>query len=156
MTGSPYRLVAGNLGAHDLTECNSMKNKRLSPISNYRKMKDMVYRAIHIDAWAMYVDVRTQSTRDLRIQTAKLKRLAWWDKIEFIESIESPKKATRLTIENNKKIVAQYKTVVSLVEKVFHDVAAHKNEQVTNAQIQGRADKFLQEVEAYGKKHSVD
>jgi hypothetical protein len=116
----------------------------------------MVYRAIYIHAWAAHVDVRTQATRDLHIQTAKLHRLSWWDKIEFIDSIESPKKATGLTIKNNKEIVSQYRTVVALVEKVFHDVAAHKNEQSTKAKIQERADKFLQEVEAYGKKHSAN
>ena len=116
----------------------------------------MVYRAIYIDAWAANVGVRTQATRDLHIQTTKLHRLSWWDKIEFIDSIESPKKATRLTIKNNNEIVSQYKTVVALVEKVFHDVAARENKQATKAQIQERADKFLQEVEAYGKKHSAD
>jgi hypothetical protein len=133
-----------------------MKIQKLSPLSNYQNRKDMVYRAIYIDAWAAHIGVRTQATRDLHIQTTKLHRLSWWDKIEFIDNIESPKKATRLTIKNNNEIVSQYKIVVSLVEKVFHDIAAHKNEQVTKAQIQGRADKFLQEVEAYGKKHSAN
>jgi hypothetical protein len=123
----------------------------------YQRMKEMVYRTIYIDGWVSYVGVQTQATRELKIQTAKLRRLSWWDKINFLEKIESPKKALRLTVINDRKINSQYKTVVSLVEKVFKDIAAQKGEEhVTKKQIQERAGKFLREVEAYGKEHSPE
>ncbi|MGA7640076.1 MAG: hypothetical protein WCB00_24300 [Candidatus Acidiferrales bacterium] len=121
----------------------------------YQKMKEMVYRTIYIDGWVSHVGVQTQSTRDLKIQTAKLRRLSWWDKINFLEKIESPKKALRLTVINDRKIDSQYKIVVSLVQDVFKDIATQKGgERVTKKQIQERASKFLREVEAYGKEHS--
>jgi len=124
---------------------------------NYQKMKEMVYRAIYIDAWVSHVGIQTQATRNLKIQTAKLSRLSWWDKIEFLDRIESPKKLMRVTVKNDSEINSTYKLVMSLVKKVFQDIAAHKKEEhLTIAQIQKRADEFIREVEAYGRRHSPE
>lgn len=84
--------LAGKRGGSGKIGHNGARIKRGQPMT-YQKMKEMVYRTIYIDGWASHVGVQTQTTRDLKIHTAKLRRLSWWDKINFLETIESPKKA---------------------------------------------------------------
>ena len=100
--------------------------------------KEMLYRMIYVQAWANHLGIRTQALRNLHIQIEKLRRLTEKDEFDFLDRsvpwkrIDSFKHAERIVDKRDRLIKPQYKVVMSYVEKVFQDLAAHKGENTTN------------------------
>ncbi len=124
----------------------------------YRKKSELMYRMIYITVWADYLGIRTESTRNLQIQVAKLRRLCSVDIMDFLDRFDSVKRAERMTAKNDKQINSQYQNILSHVEKVFQDIAQHKGEgHLTRAQVQERVygpGGFVPKVEDYGRQHA--
>jgi hypothetical protein len=118
------------------------------------KGKEMVYRMIYIDAWVSHVGIQTRATRNLKIHTAKMRRMTWFDIIDFLDKVESPKKAKRLNLKNAKEVSDLYETIVAETNDVFRDIAASKRMRVDESRVRKQASEFLAEADAYAKKHS--
>ena len=114
----------------------------------------MVYRMVRIGVWADYCGVRSQATRNLKIHTSKMQRICWSDKGHLMFKVESLKKVDRLEIKNAREISRLYETIAAEVSDVFRDIAKHKGEEITEAQIKQRANAFLADADAYAKKHA--
>lgn len=120
------------------------------------KGKELFCLMIYIGAWVNHCGVQTRAARNLNIHTAKMQRLCWLDMMEFLEKVESPKKAKRLGIRNAKEVSELYETVIAEMNEVFRDIAAHKNEgRIDDAKVRQEARAFLAEANAYAKKHSA-
>jgi hypothetical protein len=119
------------------------------------KGKEMVYRMIYIDAWVSHVGIQTRATRNLKIHTAKMRRLSWFDIMNFLDKVESPKKAKRLNLKNAKEVSELYEVIIAEMNEVFRDIAVHQKERVDEAEVRQRASAFLAEANAYAKKHSA-
>jgi hypothetical protein len=125
----------------------------------YRKRSEILYRMIYVKAWTNHLGIKTQALRELRIQIAKLERLSAQNDFYFMQRIDSMKKVDKLQAQNAKRIGPQYGKVLSLVERVFQEVAEHKDKSsLTKASLRERLygkGGFIREVEDYGRKHSV-
>jgi hypothetical protein len=125
----------------------------------YGKKSEMLYRMIKVKVWVDYLGIQTQATRELNIQIAKLSRLCSVDVMDFLDRFDSVKRAMKMKASNDKRINSQYQSVLSHVERVFQDVAAHKGEgHLTRARLRERVygtNGFVREVEDYARQHSV-
>jgi hypothetical protein len=134
-----------------------------TPVAAYRRRlrHEMIYRMIFVGAWAKYLDIQTQALRNLRIQVEKLDRLCSKDEFDYLfrlapaKRLESTKHAQRIVAKRDKKIVPQYRVVLSYVEKVFQDLANHKGEGLTKAELRSRVRQFVSETESYAREHAV-
>jgi len=121
----------------------------------------MLYRMIFIKAWANYVGIQTRALRDLHIQIEKLRRLTEKDEFDYLDHsvpakrIESYRHAERIVDRRDSKLKPQYMVVMSFVERVLQDLAAHKGEAtLTKAELRKRLRGFISDVDAYARKHA--
>lgn len=126
---------------------------------NIREKSEMIYRMIFVKAWAENLGIRSQATRELRIQAEKLTRLCWrWD-LEFLDRFDSVKRARRMQTRNDRQINPLYQQILALVESVAQEdslrkVGAAPTRSQVREQIYGTGG-LLPKAEAYGQQHAI-
>src|SRR5882757_9932373 len=92
------------------------------------KRKELVYRTMHIGAWAEYVAPRNQNQREILIAVGTIQRLWWQDEFHFLERLDSIKRGKKLAHKKSKIMGLQYERIVQLVGKAFKDIARKTGE----------------------------
>jgi len=100
-----------------------------------RKRKELVYRTMHIGAWARYFPPKNQNQRELLIAIDKIQRLWWQDEFHFMNRLESRKRIKKLAHKKSKTMGLQYERIVRLVAKAFNDIASKKGKTLSDSEL---------------------
>lgn len=122
------------------------------------KRKELLYRTIHIGAWANYVPPKNQNQRELLIAIHKIQRLTWHNEFHFMNRVDSIKRSKKLAQKTSKVIGLQYERVVELAGKAFMDIAKKSGKTLTSAEVNELmyGDKgLITEAVEYGKLHAA-
>lgn len=125
---------------------------------DYSKRKELVYRTIHIGAWAEYFPPKNQNQRELVIAIRKLQRLWWQDEFHFMERLDSIKRSKKLGQKKSKMMGLQYDRIVHLVAKAFNDIARRSRKTLSEAELKELMygeEGLLTQAVAYGKIHAA-
>ena len=123
-----------------------------------RKRKELVYRTMHIGAWARYCLPKNQNQREILIAVDKIHRLWWKNEFHFMQRIESVKRSEKLAQKKSKVMSFQYERIVQLIGKGFKDIARKSNKSLSSAELNelmyGEKGLLTEAVE-YGKIHAA-
>jgi len=122
-----------------------------------RKRKELVYRTMHIGAWARYFSPKTQNQRELLIAVDKIQRLWWQNEFHFMNRLESIERSKKLAQKKSKIMGLEYGKIVQRVEQAFKDIAQTSNEPLSpvglNELMYGN-DGVLTKAVEYGRLHA--
>ncbi len=127
---------------------------------DYRKRKELVYRTIHISAWARYAPLapKNRNQREILIAIDKIQRLWWQDEFYFMEKLKSIKRSEKLGKKKSKTMGLQYERVVKLVGEILKDIANESGETLSPSQLReqmyGKSGLLTEAVE-YGRLHAA-
>ncbi len=123
-----------------------------------RKRKELVYRSMHIRAWADFFLPKNQNQRELLIAIDKLQRLWWKDEFHYMERLDSIKRSEKLGHKKAKIMGLQYEKIVELVGKGFSDIAKKTGKTLSSAELDelmyGEKG-LLTKAHVYGKVHAA-
>ncbi|SRR6266478_314857 len=123
-----------------------------------RKRKELVYRTMHIGAWAEHRALKNQNQREILIAVRKIQRLWWQDEFHFAERLNSIKRSEKLAHKKSKIMGLQYERIVQLVGKAFKDIARKSGKTLLAAELNELMygeDGLLTKAVAYGKLHAA-
>jgi hypothetical protein len=123
----------------------------------HRLRWEFPYRMIFFKTWAQFLPVKNQNVRELQIQISKLERMARLDVKDLMDRFKSIKRAEKVTAKHFERVNAQYRTVVSHVERVHQDVAEYRGTPLTRARLHEElfgTKGFIRQAENYGREHA--
>ena len=122
-----------------------------------RKRKELVYRTMHIEAWAKFCVPKNQNQRELLIGVDKIRRLWWKNEFHFMNRVESIKRSEKLAHKKSKIMGLEYEKIVSRVEQAFMDIAHTSGKALSSADLNelmyGKEGVLTKAIE-YGRLHA--
>jgi hypothetical protein len=129
-----------------------------APAMDTRKRQELVYRTMHIGAWARYFPPKNQNQREILIAVDKVQRLWWQDEFHFMMTLDSIKRSKKLAHKKSKAMGLQYERIVRLVGKAFNDLASKKGKTLSESELNdlmyGEKGLLTKAVE-YGRLHAA-
>jgi hypothetical protein len=125
---------------------------------NIRERKELVYRTMHIGAWARYVPPQNQTQREILIAVDKIQRLWWLDEFHYMTRLDSVKRSEKIAQKKFKTMGLEYERIVRLVAKAFGEIARKSGKTLSpvelNELMHGE-NGLLTKAHEYGKIHAA-
>jgi len=125
---------------------------------NTRERKELVYRTMHIGAWARYFPPKNQTQRELLIAIDKIQRLWWKDEFHYMMRLDSVKRSEKIAQKKFKTMGSEYERIVRLVAKAFGDIARKSGKALSPAELNELMhgeNGLLTKAHEYGKIHAA-